>query len=272
MAVSKLTMYIQVATGDAEDNPAAIRLGGWSESWYDDFAISPEVKNSFRTLCTKRAALLPDTGVIVAQRYQTIDPPSPAAIELQRFPGASGPCDYPSLSLLCRVAGTGVTTTRPMYLRGIPDAFIVKGEYRPSQAYTNKLNAFITELRDWNFRAQVQSTQVPIIGIEADGTVTLEADLVGSAARSKVNVVRTQVIATKRLVGGKFFIATWTNAFTFKLRNWTAGETQGGSIRLVSYTYPAIPANGVTTGRIVTKKVGRPFEVFRGRKSKKAPT
>lgn len=272
MAVSKLSMFLQVATGSAESNPAAVRLGGWSETWYDDVTITGGTKAAFRTLCQRRAALLPATGIVIAQRYQGIDPPTPAAIELARFPGASGLCDYPSLSLLCRVAGAGVVNTRPMYLRGIPDAQITRGEFTPSADYTAKVNKFYEELEGWNFRAEQKGVQVPIIGIEADGTVTVAEELAGAVVRARVTVNRTDLVSGGSK-GGKFYIDSVTTAgFVFKLRGWTFGEASKGSIRLTNFIYPNIGANSVTQGRIVTKKVGRPFEVFRGRKSKKRGT
>jgi len=267
MALSKYTMFFQVATGNVAENPQAIRLGGWTESVYDDNLTSANTA-TFPKLMARRAALLPDTGLIVAQRWQNLDPVGPATITLQRYPGSSGPCDYPSLSLLCRFVGEGVRNSRPYYLRAVPDAMITRGEYTPDANFRRRVNVWISEMGGWNFKAQDLGNQVlDIIGIEADGTFTLAGDLVGLAANSRVKVFRTTVLLTERQVGGYFWV-TQPTPTSYKLVNWPHGESAGGTMRLANYIYPNIPnADGGTTGRIVTKKVGRPFEQFRGRQS-----
>lgn len=271
MAFIKCSMILQQSTGSAEANAAAIRLAGWSETWYDDASNGIDsIKRQFKALCQKRAALLPSTGVVKGQRYQQVDPVGPAAIDTLQFPGGQGLCDYPSLALYGRVSGSGVVNTRPMYLRGVPDAQITRGEFTPSSDYRGKLTAFLNELQDWNFRCTDKSgAQVPIISIADDGTVTTSEALTGAALYKRVKVIKTNIALTGASFGGLFYIGTFTSGNVFKLTGWNKGEASGGSIRLYDFIYPSIPAGGASIARVVTKKVGRPPELFRGRRSKR---
>lgn len=271
MAWWKCSMILQQSTGSAEADAAAIRVAGWTESWYDDGGNPfDSVKRQFRALCQARAAILPTSAVIKGQRYQLVAPTGPASIDTAIFPGNKGLCDYPALAIYGRVAGTGVVNTRPLYLRGVPDAQITRGEFTPSATYNRALKAFIAELDGWNFRCTDKSgPTVPIVGIAADGTVTTSEPLTGAARYKRIKVLKTTVNLTGNFAGGLYYIGTFTDTQNFKLTNWTAGEASGGSIRLYDFTYPAIGANAVTISRVVTKKVGRPPELFRGRRSKR---
>lgn len=261
-------MFMQVSTGLATADPTSIRVAGWSESWYDDTIIVDNLLRDFNRLCSKRAALLPNTGVIVAQRFQQVDPVGPARLQLSRFPGTQSECDYPSLALLCRVAGSGVRNSRPMYLRGIPDEMITRGEFSPTFNYGAAVQRFFTELEGYRFRAQsLSAVEVPVLTILDTGEVhTAAPGLAGVAAGSRVQVSRCQK-ADKTTVSGRFFVASRASDTIFTLANWTAGEVTGGSVRIYETIFPLVPADGVTSGRIVTRKVGRPFGQFRGRQS-----
>jgi len=270
MSLCKLTMFINVATGD-QSNPAAIRVGGWSFSVYETSIINPSRKAEFRRLCQAYAGLLPSTGVVVAQRYQDLDPLGPSGVELMRFPGVAGSDnDYPSMALYCRTAGTGVANTRPLYIRGIPDAMIVKGEFVPTAAYTRALETFKGEMEGWNFRARDKSAPaVPVVSIGTDKFVTTETPLTGVVVGSMVRLLRYTPYDSRADLKKVYKVKTVTTESFFELDGFpTNGAGEGGSIRLNAYTYPNIPSGGVTVGRIVSKKPGRPFDLFRGRAAK----
>jgi len=269
VALAKYVFFTNVATGSA-GNPAAIRVGGWSFTVYDTTLVSPDQKRLFRVLCEKYAELLPSSGVVVAQRYQNLDPLGPSGTELMRFPGVAGTDnDYPSMALYCRVAGEGVANTRPMYIRGVPDDMIKKGEFVPTPAYERSLKAFNSELAGWNFKARDKSQpNVAIYNIESDGTVTTEVPLTGVVNGSIVRLLRVKAFDSRVQLKKTYKVEGLVSESQFKLKGWTEGvEAGGGSIRLNAYVYPNIPANGVTVGRIVSKKPGAPFDLFRGRAS-----
>jgi len=267
----KCTMFFTVATGSTEDDPSAVRVAGWSESWYDTSIIQENVITDFRKLCAKRAALLPASGTIVAQRYQEVDPVGPSKVDTARFPGGSLLCDYPSLSLYCRVRGSGVRNIRPMYLRGLPDVTITRGEFTPSFTYAATLQRFFTELQGFSFRAQALGNQtVAVLTILATGEVHAAAPgLTGVAAGSKVSITGCRTEGGK-VISGTFIVSAAASPTIFTLANYPATVTTGGNVRLFGNIYPEVPADGVTVSRVVTKKVGRPFGLFRGRQSPRA--
>jgi len=270
MARTKLQMYIDVITGGGAGVAAVGRKGGWSEGVYDNTELSETGKAQFRKLCQKRAALLPNTAAVVAQRYQSVDPLGPSGVELARFPGTAGRADYPALSLYCRVAGDGVRNTRPVFLRGIPDAFIVDGEYAPNPDYRRRVETYFNELAGYAFRAQnLAAAQSAIIAIDANGVFTLEEDIAGLVDRKRVVVKRANVTLTEKQKGGTFVVRI-NDESVMTLVGWKYGAATGGRMLLQSYIFPEITRGSQTTGRIVTKKIGSPFEKFVGRHSKRA--
>jgi len=271
MAVVKLSMLFHVATGGGENDPALQRTGGWSENWYDDVSLdNPAVKTAFRRFCAARAALLPTSAFIIGQRYQSIDPAGPSSVELMRYPGLSGETDHPNSSLYCKLAGINVRQTRPTWIRCIPDDFCIRGEFKPSRVYSQRLEAFAAQAQDWNFKCQDLGNDIStIIGIESDGTFSLSEALPGLAAGQRVKIVRTTVNLTERQVGGYFTVVAPASTTTGKLFNWPHGESSKGTMRLANFIYPTIPANALTIGTMGTRKIGKPFFSFVGRQSKR---
>lgn len=269
MAITKLQMYIDVITGQGDGTSAIGRKGGWSEGWYDDTEPSTQQIGQFRALCSARAAMLPPSAAVVAQRYQQIDPMGPSSVDLRKFPGTSKTTDFPALSLFCRVRGNGVRQRRPTWIRCIPDEFITAGEYTPDRGFKTAVDRFQVQLQGWNFKCQALGEQtVPIMNIDANGVFTLAEDLDDLVDRTRVAINRTTQTATKNQKGGKFWVRV-NDEGVHTLVGWTLGACSGGTMRLVINQYPEIPAGALTTGRIATKKIGRPFERFVGRRSKR---
>jgi len=271
MPVTKLTMLFEARTADAAISPARSRIGGWSESWYDNGPYTDAMRTAFLSVCEKRAALLPSGASIVGQRYQELDPIGASSTGSRLYPGTAGlQADIPQMALLLRIPGVGVKNAKPFYLRGLPDARVVEGEYSPASAYTLKLQAFLTELGDWNFRGRnLASAAVPILTVSDSGVFQLEADS-AVGVDSMVRVLRT-TNAAGRQVGGRYRVSAKPTARTGTLADWNHGATVGGRIRLDAIIYPGIPLDlkpEDVISRVVTKKVGRPFAAYVGRRSK----
>ncbi len=169
--ITKCTMIIELATNTSDPNLAARRLGGWSESWYDDGTPPTRVRLAECVGC--RGALLPRGGAVVGQRYQQLNPTGPSQSTSNRFPGnALLGTDQPQSSLLCKVPGIGVRNVRPMLLRGIPDTMCVEGEFSPSPEFQTALNNFFLELKDYQFHGKDLSlTKYTIFSIASDGSI-----------------------------------------------------------------------------------------------------
>lgn len=252
------------------------RTAGWSESVYGDnlFPVS------FAALCTARALLLPASCTIIGQRFQQVNPTVGASSSAgQQFPGNGAQiADVPSMSLLCRIRGAGVANVRSYYIRGIPDAQVEGGEYKPIPPFQSRVEAFLALLKSqsWRFRGRnLAAAQSPIISVQAgfpvtgQATLTLGASLAGAAAGGFVRVLKT-VRPDGKKVGGRYQIVEYSDVAgvtTLVVRNWNHPNTTLGKVRLDEVIFPIFDDGNVS--RAVQRKVGRGFFQYRGKASKR---
>jgi hypothetical protein len=281
----KCTALFQLATNVDFPNLPQRRIGGWSESWYVPGISIPTALQLFNGIsltstlsylgwCAYRAALLPPGALIVGQRFQVINPtqpPSPGASQTlgQLFPGGWGePADIPQQALLCSCASVGTNNIKRFTLRGIPDARVVEGEFQASGPYNQLLQAFFTSLNGFLFRGRdLSQTTFNLVGITALGvatTVQAHNYTVGQIVR----VLRSKTVDGD-LIGGLFRVsAIGPDQFTFTMGNWSPAEaTTGGRVRLEQITFPAVDVTRTFFQRATTRRVGRPFTQYRGRRS-----
>jgi len=171
------------------------------------------------------------------------------------------------MALLCKVPSLGTSNIRRMILRGLPDAVEADGEYRPPSAFPNDLNNFFAFLNGYQFRGRDLSQPVhKIINITAAGVIT-SVDVLPYPLNAMVRVLKSKD-SGGRLRGGAFQVTLAGPLSTQStISNWTFGATTGGSVRLDAIVYPNIDAPNITVGRLIVRKVGRPFTQFRGRRS-----
>lgn len=273
MAV-KMTMLIQHQTNVGGPAGALVRLGGWSESWYQPGTNIAAA----RTLAVNgpgefgggilewRAALLPIGSRIVGQRYQLVDPRGPAQSDAQQYPGSSEDnADVPQMGLLLKVPGTGVGNIRNQILRGLPDVFVRLGEFAPTAAYTGLLQTFFLRLGDWHFRGRdLTQTAFTIISISSVGLVTTQLPH-GYAINDRVRILRT-LTAAGNVVGELAYVTVVNSATSFTLNVWTHGSSVGGTVRKEVIIFPQVEDTAISISRVVTRRVGRPFVGYRGRR------
>jgi hypothetical protein len=266
----KCTALFQLATNTSDPTAVARRLGGWSESYYrPDADIGSTLITNFNTLCQRRAALLPSGAVIVGQRFQVVNPAGTSQTAARRYPGTAGTqADVPQMALLCRAPAQSAANIRPLILRGIPDARVVEGEYSPSSGFTTAIESFFSWLSaNWQFHGRdLSANTVPIYSIDALGVATLEANTT-AVLGSMVRVLRTTDV-NKDQVGGRFRVSAAASSTQITLQGWTLGACKGGRLRVDADTYLTI-GSPISISRVITRRVGRPFEQYRGRQSKK---
>lgn len=248
---------------------AVTRVAGWSESVYSDYPLSSTIAQRFHALQMARAALLPPTAAIIGQRFQLVDPPGVSSTGTRLYPGMSGlPTGSPQKALYLRLRAESTLNNRPTYIRCIPDAIIVTGEYSPTPAFETNLNVYLNALRYFQFRAKDLAVgSAPIFSITNGGLVTTTENypvVVGDFV--KVSRTRTTLGV---YVGGTHRVTDVDSATQFTIDPWLFGATTDGRVSLVDYVYPLIGLPLDTTPRAVMKKVGRPFAGFRGRASKR---
>ena len=268
MPLSKFTMIFELST-NADGFSQSTRVGGWTESVYYNGAVSDIRKDFFRTLCTLRAALLPQSAAIVGQRYQNLDPRGGSATGGQRFNGnAAYGNDIPQMALLCSIGAVGATNIRRFELRGLPDELVHQGEYSPDGVYPGLINNFVYALQrdSWYFVGRdLSQPLVPMVSLASGGNFVLSQDLTFDIG-NRVQILRT-VDADGIQSGGFFYIATKASPRTGNIADWIGGDNVGGKMRLANNVTLLFDRASFAVERVVTRKVGRPFGGYSGRRS-----
>lgn len=220
-------------------------------------------------LCTARARLLPIGSAIVGQRLQVVTPIGPSQSLSRLFPGSAFTlADVPQMALLCRVPALSANNVRRMILRGLPDARVVEGEYSPSGVFTSDLNFFFRVLGQWLFRGRDLTPQTTrLFTVSALGVFNTETPHL----LAPLDIVRVSraITAFGQFHSQRLQVATvgpGTNGGTFT--GWLGGSTSGGTVRKDAIVFPQVDPDNITIGRVITRRVGRPFVQYRGRRSR----
>lgn len=267
---TKCTMLFQQSTINSNTG-VAVRVGGWSESWYSTGEYSSGLATKFRLLCARRAILLPTGAAIVGQRYQKVAPVGASVTSAFTYAGVAGrPCDVPQIALFLRTPSRNFPNIRPVTLRGVPDARVVTGEYANDTTgfYDFALRRFFEELTQWNFRGFDRSVDAgDVFSVDAQGVVLLKApyaaavhDIIHFSGCLDINGIKR---------GGNFHVTAAPGVFTFTVGNWPYGLCQGGKVTKRVEVFPAVGEMVSITPRVIVRKVGRPFGSYRGRASKR---
>jgi hypothetical protein len=276
----KFTMLLQANTAISSPTAPVHRIAGWSESWYYPgtslqsclaaaFGGVTGLLSSSLGLVPARAGLLPLGCSVVGERVQVVDPPGLSQSLASVYPGNPAFFEgYPSIALLAKIPGVGVRNIRRVLLRALPSAVVVEGEYTPNVLFAAQLALFTQALAGWQFRGRdLAQPLFHVLTISAAGAVQCQENVpftVGQAVR----VLRSRDV-TGDLRGGRFVVSTTGPLSSqFTIPGWPFGACTGGTVRADAVVYPAVDTSNPLTGRAVTKKVGRPFFQFRGRRAK----
>jgi len=274
MATTKLTMEFQMNTVDPQTGLSG-RSSGWTESWYFGGEPGPAIAAAkFKNgLCQRRAALLPKTASIIALRAEQVDPlPGAGSITVAvQYPGNPDySTDLPSVALQEQCNGVGVTNKKVLIIRCIPDVFVQTGEYAPDPGFSNALNFYNITLGGWSFRAQSNANpRVTIVSyVSATGLVTTNAAH-GLAINDTVQIYKMVLQSTRQKVSLKTQVVSTPGGLTFTINPPVPlGDCLGGKVKKITVIYPAVDPASVSPIRAITRKTGRPFGRFTGRKSK----
>jgi len=269
MAAWKLTMVFRYLSGNVGGGWLNL-TGGWTESVYYG-NITTATRNSFNTLCQRRAAMLPNFTTIRGQRFQQVDPTGSAQTASVNYPGqaaAEFAQDIPQMALLLRLRAAGVNNVRSMRLCALPDSQVSRGEWNPNFEMRAATNAFLDELNGWQFRGDdLTLPRVLVKSVTSAGVIEFASDL-SLAIGDKVKLTNT-IDAYGRPVSGIFNVLNATSLRVVTLGGWKAGACKDGSAKRYSVIYPVIQGALTSISRIVTRKVGRPSEGYRGRRSRR---
>jgi hypothetical protein len=229
-----------------------------------------------RQLGRKRANLLPTQAAVVGFRVSTYNLvgnkilPTGSSTGKVQYPGLSGyDTDLPQVALeMSGKTAAGPNSSR-FVLRCIPDSMMTYGEYQPTPAFKTKVTVFTNALVDdgWGFVGRdLSKTRATVVSI-AGNVVTLAAPI-GVVFGTDYVIFNRVIDDADRPVKGSFF-AVVGPAPTYTLQG-LSGHNMGqpsGTARVDAVALYAFAS--ILPSRAVVKKVGRPFESYRGRQSKR---
>jgi hypothetical protein len=175
--------------------------------------------------------------------------------------------DIPQMALLTRIPSFNGEHIRPYIIRGIPDQLVVDGEFRPTADYNTALTALFRTLGLYQMRVVVRvAAPQQIASIDASGKIIFNAVRPNIPVGGIIHLV--EVMVAGRTISGPFVVAALgPESLAMTVNGWTFGVGLGGQGLQSSVSYDPLDGTKATVGRIIVKKVGRPFVAYRGRAS-----
>jgi hypothetical protein len=271
----RIELVFALTTNPVDRESASPHSGGWTESiWYNN-AFNSVVLGYIATLAQKRAALLPLTAEIIGYRIQEFTAsvnrliPGGSSSGAFRYPGnASFPGDLPQVSLQLKGSAVGTSNSRRWSLRGMPDSMMTGGEYQPTAPYKGLMTQYLNYIsnNNWQFPARdLTQPNMRVLTI-ANGVLTVDA-VQNIVVGGYVRLHRVKDTAGKKVVGVYRVLAIVGTALTLLGMPTTTAVMNSGTCRNDLLVFPTIGPS--VPQRAVIKKVGRPFESYRGRASKR---
>lgn len=252
-----------------QTSPAG-RAAGWSETWYLDDTV-PNAFTSCDSLAKKRVAMLTGKAAVTNVRIQVLG--SKAQIFSLLYPGAYGPDnDIPQMALECSIGNPAVPNVKRFQLRGLPDGIALNGDYQPTGAFTAGLNQWVAQLQGGRFRFKCKDASVPpvqVVAVDANGTFHLSGPMV-FAVGNYIQFIRMKNTAGGN-VSGTYYVSVKTDAQTGVILGWGGTVVNlSGTARLAASSFPIVDRTTFSADRLTTRKVGRPFFLYRGRVSRRS--
>lgn len=272
----RYTMLFQMTTNPGNLADAIPHSSGWSEShWRSDLVPFTPGSGVFNALMNTRAALLPTRASIVGFRIARYDidvsslkPKGTSTGRLQKV-GAQASLDVPNLALEVSGASSGANNNR-FSIKAIPDDQVSNGEYQPDASFKTRVAQYLSELAfgGWGFIGRDFNAAQPRV-LSVNGATLVTSGAIGATlGETVVTFIKVKDTDGKPVVGN-FRVLTNPSALTFTL----AGIPQGTEVVDSGFARVLTPAffayASCSASRIVVRKVGRPFQGYRGRASKR---
>lgn len=272
--VARLSFLFQMSTAPAPGTTARIHTGGWSESFW---AFNPPASSSvwIQRLATARALLLPKTASIVGFRIaeftivqNKFKPVGSTSGKLVRNGNPAYVTDQPQCALSYSLLTTEGPNVSSATLRCVPDDMIVGGEYSPAGNFGFDLSAYLNEIVTGNWRfagRKISNPTANIVGI-AGNVVTVNANLNPTDNVSYVRFLNAKNEDGDSIIGT--YLVTAHTATTLTLAGYKGGNmtVPSGKVRIDEVS--TFLTTSWNLGRASVRKIGRPFENYRGRQSK----
>lgn len=273
--MKKLTTIFEM-TGTLYTKEAG-REAGWTESWYSPIEdmTGPVARLKAARLHTARALLLAAGGRITGYRWHDLATNASVAY-VASFPGQAPDNDMPQMAVLGRAyGGGGVSNNRAIELRGFPDAWVVRGELQEFQTFRDAWTAFedALVLDQWALKGinkTIPRFKVDTVEVTGGKTaiVHFKEPTAGWTVGGRLKFYRTKEDGTCCGSLEDYEIGGVTDAQTVTLKQYTRGDAHGGKAGMVPpIIYPAVVKADYERSDV--RKAGRPFDLFRGRTSRK---
>lgn len=239
---------------------------GFTESFWWDLATAAGVANRLRTIVAPaRARILPQQISLIGATLYSEGTGRGIEVPLD-FGGFSvGSTDQVNVAGLVETRHGTAPNQRRWWLHALPDNWVTLGELRIPVAEAVKIRTYFDAISDAFWLGIAQTNLSSILTVSAAGLVTLSAAS-PFAVGQQLQVNRT-LLTSGLKKGGKYFVfSVGPLATQFTLEQWDLGATTGGKIFLPTPTFYNIGnGEGPYLVRAGTKRVGRPFSLYRGR-------
>ena len=272
---SRVSFLFALTTDPDDRGSASPHSAGWSESWWRT-GITTSSEPAIRELGQARARMLPLEASIIGFRIgvYTLSGnkiiPSGSSTGKLSFAGVSGAfTDLPQVALeMSGKTGGGANVSR-FTLRGIPDSIMLKGEYQPNVNFKGTLTRFTNKLisGNWNFLGRDLGQPVAQVLSIAAGVMTTDGGL-GVAVGDFVRLLRV-FDGYGESVQGAYRVTVVGAGNTYTLAGFDPAIVVLNSGSARKDVVALFPFSEVEPSRATIRKVGRPFESYRGRRSKR---
>lgn len=275
MLVYKTSLLFQVNTEPVDRQFATPHAGGWTEGVWTQYSPSTSPTGTVKAWANARAFLLPIQCTIVGYRISVYD-----LVKNKLTPGgtSAGKLIYPGVAVytagnpqsgleLGWPAAAGPNSSR-IVLRGLPDEVVVKGEFNGSSSFRSFLTRLTNLYFGQNFGWVGRDLSVPYatVNLIAGNVVTLSVALGGIAVGDFLRFRKVRG-DNGSPVKGSYLITNVAGAvLTLQGLNGVSLTKPNGTARQDVVGF--ITGGQANIGRVVVKKIGRPFESYRGRRSK----
>lgn len=272
----RYTLIMQVTTTPGNLETSSAHTGGWSESHWHPNALTP-TSSQFRDVLLARARMLPRQAAITGYRianYSIVGSslkPQGASTGKVRFPGnPARETDLPQVALEFGGAAGGGNSNR-FSARCIPDDVMEFGEYQANATYKGYVTQYCNALVNGGFGFIGRDLTQQVIRIKTiDGSTMVLYDSIGVTLGETLftfikvkDVLGSPIVGNFRVTALPGGVATYTMAGLPQ----NTSVVDSGSVRILVPQFCLY--SSVTPARAVVRKVGRPFEQYRGRASKR---
>lgn len=291
MALLRVTMLFQVTTNPDDPSSAASHSGGWSESMWQNNG-TPLLPAVYKKLCQTRATLLPKQATIVGIRqgiYNLVGnkllPQGTSGAKFLTPGNTAYTTDLPQCSLEVSGLGAGVPNSNRFRLGCLPDEQITNGEYQPTVGYKGLVTTYLRNLSPFGnpamggpwwfvgrntFPPSVRvASLVPLGGVTLDATLVTLADTTAGVG----DYIRFHRVYddSNNPVKGTYLVKAVPAVNTYTLTGIPQQKVSKPSGLCRKDELTPVAYLEVNVSRAVVKKIGRPFQQYRGRASNRTP-